>query len=1139
MKILEFQNFVKCYENSFGHILKVPGKDRWDARAVGVDIVSKYINDIGIVIDNNFLYDFDGEFAVGFSTKSRGLVHSWKDLYFGYYFRKDLNIIRIVVNGELVQLEKEIVDEPAFLRINIDPSLKVVFRQGNDILYTSDVEIKYPLLIYFLNKNAYISSVSVFIENYIEDKTKVVNIIPDIDKPVDVGEKITFTFNRNLKEDIYLTSNILAITTGDKESFTKYTITQKNNTLSIVPDFDFATNTVYNVHLTDRILDYLNLPIFSEEIRFITEEAESPEISVSELNKNPNGVYFMLKNFHKILDIHEVLKDTTFNFYYTPSFYNVQTKNYEPVEVYDVDRKENRPANPVIHYNTKFFEEKFRNQFLYNFHEYISALEGVDLTREELVTLKRILYRNPLDLNFYKGVQSQLQFLIQIYAFAYGKHFVFVEEDPYDKFVYRITTDLDKNKWFSNIKKTVHPLGWTERYFEITDLPSNRQFVHDLSNNIKFLERELYNSFFAIKSNIDYCLHSTSFSGGEFTIKIVDLRRRILDFKTAHEAGQLTNAEYAENVAPLQNELDSIERLSTDIVRTDAYSERDFGYRWKREPINLAIKRQIEDRQNSFDKGEISKFIRDRDISILLDTEFRRRENERNQRWTESFIGEDHDHVKYGFHYYLNAVDYMIHKGSIDEKSFYSKTEVNYNPSSYQLTRDYDSFDLLKELFDYNNYSHENYHFTSGRSVYLLEYLLSGVGTEFTWEVYRYGRLILRTEKQEDFSSDLYPIPKYEHQDSFNRNLDFVFEPHARKARMTNTHDVPYRVVITLYNSNQNDSWVKRVFEYELFKFYDKNVKRTTREWYSHAQIYSLLKSNQLNNGYVRSIKHIADKDHDDKLAVSEISRVLMMPVGYETTCCYDSYNLLRELCEHTNFLQTENIESGKVRYKFNYLKTGVGTEYIWSFYKQGRFQKVRTTEYPEIEEVRDNEDVPERVSLELKRDNWKKRISDYITMPFMFKHNNRHLYKDYHYINTTNCNSRYCLDGFMLNDFKDNKVAKSDRDSYYGASRIYDDPKLSEELNEEKNFGIDVRIVESEESGAIDKRQEVVVKYNKKGIGLEYLWEVFNVNKKLTDFTTLQPELSLLTNVGDHYRFKLTLLNNGWSQQMNHTYII
>jgi hypothetical protein len=253
----------------------------------------------------------------------------------------------------------------------------------------------------------------------------------------------------------------------------------------------------YRITLTSNIVDIHGIALEELTLYFYTSE---PDFGAEEIiyNTNTQDIYFKTVNLWKFLDVDTIYSPfaNLYNLQYHMTVYNPETGEYE---VIDSDSLGDFKPSHLID-NASFMQEMVRHAFLYDFDKYFSTIKqqnelfaelNADLplaeqypaiTEDEQNKLLLLILRNIRNVNMFKGTENEMEVVLSVFASAVGQYLAGVVEDPYDRFVYRVSTSLERIHWDSSVRKISHPAGWDDLYFYIpAQLNDNLQLEDDLT----------------------------------------------------------------------------------------------------------------------------------------------------------------------------------------------------------------------------------------------------------------------------------------------------------------------------------------------------------------------------------------------------------------------------------------------------------------------------------------------------------------------------------------------------------------------------------------------------------------------------------------------------------------------------------
>lgn len=189
------------------------------------------------------------------------------------------------------------------------------------------------------------------------------------------------------------------------------------------------------------------------------------------LNHACNDVYNKSRMVERLLDIDEIIyRSDDYDFQYVPTRFDPTIGEY--IDYQDVVDENGavraEKYDPLPFYNSTVFKELALKQFLPEYLHFFTGIEeGKLVDREYMQNLESILLKKATFMNFFKGNQTQMRFLISIFAESIGKHLISVDPSPYWNFVYTVSTDMPVDNWDRDIKPITHPNSWGDVYIYI------------------------------------------------------------------------------------------------------------------------------------------------------------------------------------------------------------------------------------------------------------------------------------------------------------------------------------------------------------------------------------------------------------------------------------------------------------------------------------------------------------------------------------------------------------------------------------------------------------------------------------------------------------------------------------------------
>ena len=233
--------------------------------------------------------------------------------------------------------------------------------------------------------------------------------------------------------------------------------------------------------------DSTNIPnTFVPTVAIFKIEGAVPVVEDEEaLGQFFNDIYFKTRHLSSLIDIDDIVYKASdyFDFEYKVTEYNADEDTYS--HVLDQEREDLglEDTDRVLRFeNQKTIEELFVKQYLPEYINYMkdindpptANLDSTDAQEQnspaliidsgELKDLKNLLFKNITLMNYFKGNQVQMEFLISIFSSSLGWHYISVDPDPYHNFIYRVSTTMPERYWTENIRHITHPLGWDDFY---------------------------------------------------------------------------------------------------------------------------------------------------------------------------------------------------------------------------------------------------------------------------------------------------------------------------------------------------------------------------------------------------------------------------------------------------------------------------------------------------------------------------------------------------------------------------------------------------------------------------------------------------------------------------------------------------
>ena len=476
------------------------------------------------------------------------------------------------------------------------------------------------------------------------------------------------------------------------------------NIIKLIPsDSKFYSFKIYNLNLD---YDFTYILVFNNfktinagllfdktynEISFKTLAKQTHETTT--YTKLSNNINEKIKLLSKLTDADQILNNSDcFNFEYGLTQKNEITGNYEPV----LDNLYNQVS--IKYDNASALEELFLKQYLPEFYYYFKDISNPSSynefatikSRNQIQTLKTIIAKNSTIVNNFKGTRKGIEFLHGIFAEGLGYQIISVDPDIYQNFVYSITTTLPIAFWERDIKPIVHPCGWLCRYIYI-----------DLNPNVPFLSLRNF------KKNIQvWYKRNDSYIDAAFS--------HILNYKN--------------------------KQVYSDIVIGNLSSELKFNF-------NNSEYFQNTDRKYCFlsdDHKQNGKWILEKGKTIFkTNGNFTIRVGS-----SINILGDVYNIIEFNPDTFIFTIDKPFIKNYfLDESIIYSINDLptsfiterdGYYLSDQQVLNGYNSYQLLRELLDKQNYK-LTADFRLSRKQFSLAFSKSGIGLKYQWFIFKNG----------------------------------------------------------------------------------------------------------------------------------------------------------------------------------------------------------------------------------------------------------------------------------------------------------------------------------------------------------------------------------------------------------------
>lgn len=230
-------------------------------------------------------------------------------------------------------------------------------------------------------------------------------------------------------------------------------------------------------------------------------DGELPSVDEIELNQFFNDIYFKTRNLDTLIDVDAIVHEVAdiFDYEYKVTEYDPETNTYNHVADPDKVAAGLEDTDLTLTFeNSKIIEKLFVSQYLPEYAKYMTDLNDETVTiisAAEAENLKEILFKNITMMNYFKGNKIQMQFLISIFSSSIGYFYVSVDPDPYNNFIYRVSTSLPEKYWIDDIKDITHPLGWDDLYIYV---PKDATAWHQM----KIMTAEEFEDFWAMHSKL-------------------------------------------------------------------------------------------------------------------------------------------------------------------------------------------------------------------------------------------------------------------------------------------------------------------------------------------------------------------------------------------------------------------------------------------------------------------------------------------------------------------------------------------------------------------------------------------------------------------------------------------------------------
>lgn len=312
--------------------------------------------------------------------------------------------------------------------------------------------------------------------NYYVDVNSNIKILNNVSIYQEIYDSYTAIFKRNrillkykqnsydLKESDH--NNIVEIKkSGDKKCFIKI------GRLDLEPNYTYIIR-FEGVQVNGTALPSNSTDNLAYEIKFFFEKKEK-EAEIQIFSKYFNNIYTKILQLGNLSEI-DFITSNYYNYEYYPTQYNPQDKTYTPV------LDENYDKILVKMDNRNEIENLFYRQWLPEYERYFNDLKDLGnvngnaplKTPEEINAFKELFLKNSVLINTFKGNKIGMEYVYGTYSESLSYSLISIDPDPYENFVYWITSNMPQKNWESSIKPIVHPCGWGYHYVWINIDPN-------------------------------------------------------------------------------------------------------------------------------------------------------------------------------------------------------------------------------------------------------------------------------------------------------------------------------------------------------------------------------------------------------------------------------------------------------------------------------------------------------------------------------------------------------------------------------------------------------------------------------------------------------------------------------------------
>lgn len=503
------RNFIE--DPITGTLLMTEGTEAWKSRAYYQDAFSSFIEGAGVRVFHN---DNPGEntvYAIGVAQGVPNNISHPDDLQYGFFF--DGTDTKVIVDGVV----SNYLEQNAEYDMRLNASGGVDWFVGGALIQSTPgpIDFSEPWHLFALGSVAFETEIEAQVNPDGVDRLRVLDVVYDMQVTDETGGVSIVTKSAIGSSDVPSGTNIFrvlleesvdpnSITVGDNVKFERLLEPGEDPTqldpplpetatrvpINIEAPYQWSTNSELHIYVpaltegktieitigvTDNpISEYAGSRDFTPSIAIFKLAGSTAIGEVTEgLGEFFNDVYFKTRHLDSLIDIDEIVYKASdyFDFEYKVTEYNAEENEY--VNVYDQNRADlgyEDTDRRIQFKNSDTIEELFVKQYLPEYIRYMKDINDPTLTilsTAEAKDLKNLLFKNITLMNYFKGNEIQMEFLISIFSSSLGYHYVSVDPDPYNNFIYRVSTTLPERFWNEDIRKITHPLGWDDLYVEI------------------------------------------------------------------------------------------------------------------------------------------------------------------------------------------------------------------------------------------------------------------------------------------------------------------------------------------------------------------------------------------------------------------------------------------------------------------------------------------------------------------------------------------------------------------------------------------------------------------------------------------------------------------------------------------------